>query len=574
MNTLISWHHLVGMDAFESNPNVQNSILESSAGDNERSVGYYKPNIWSYDHLQTLVTDYKCVTHSAQIEKLKDKLTSVLDQVTDASTKLQIIDNICKLGLFNLFKNIIMEVFDGMASDLKTNPNFIHNIRTAALCFRLLRQHGYTVSQGVFAEFLDEEGAVKDMACQDIKEVIELYEASYLALEDENMAKANAVLHENLKAMHHGLDDQNIVGQVVNALGLPQHWRAPWFGVRQQIDAYEIEFEKNSMLLELAKVNFRMVQATHQRDLRDLSMWWKSLGLVEKISVARDRLVESFLFAVGIAPEPHCVSLRKCLTKVISFILVLDDIYDVYGSLDELECFTKVIDRWEWDDTFQLPECMKICFSTLSDTTDEIAREIQKESGFCGALPYLRKAWADFCKSMLTEARRYNKRYTPTLEEYLITGWVSSSGSLLSLVILLHGREALTTEKLNVELKEMQSLIYYTSLIIRLCNDVATTAAELERGDSPSSILCYMREVGVTEEVARLRIDDMISNTWKKINAELLKESSVQPNVMNQILNTARVAHCFYHTGDGFGVQDGHIKRQIKDMLIEPLQLD
>lgn len=39
-----------------------------------------------------------------------------------------------------------------------------------------------------------------------------------------------------------------------------------------------------------------------------------------------------------------------------------------------------------------LPECMKICFSVLSDTTDEIAMEIQKETGFCGALPYLRKA--------------------------------------------------------------------------------------------------------------------------------------------------------------------------------------
>lgn len=73
--------------------------------------------------------------------------------------------------------------------------------------------------------------------------------------------------------------------------------------------------------------------------------WWKSLGLVEKISFARDRLVESFVFSVGIAPEPNYESLRKCLTKVISFILVLDDIYDVYGSLDELECFTKAVDR-------------------------------------------------------------------------------------------------------------------------------------------------------------------------------------------------------------------------------------
>ncbi|KAL8130135.1 hypothetical protein V2J09_019290 [Rumex salicifolius] len=504
------------------------------------------------------------VTHSAKEEKLKEKLVYVLDQVTDVSVKLQFIDKICNLGLNNHFNKEIMESFDEIALDLKTNPKFIKNVTTAAVCFRLLRQHGYTVSQGVLAEFLDDEGAIKYTVCQDIKGVIELYEASYLALEDDNLLiKAIEVLHGNLG------------GQVVSALGLPKYWKAQWFGVRQQIDAYEMEAEKNSMLLELAKVNFKRVQATHQRDLRDLSMWWKNLGLVEKMSFARDRLVESFVFAVGIAPEPHHECLRKCLTKVISFILVLDDIYDVYGSLNELECYTNIIDRWDWEETSQLPEIMKICFSVLNDTTNEIARDILNETGFCDALPYLRKAWADFCKSMLTEARQYNERYTPTLEDYLNTGWVSSSGSLLSMVILLFGRDDLTTEKLNVGLEEMHHLIYYASLIIRLCNDVATTAAELERGDSPSSILCYMREAGVTEEIARLRIKKMISTTWKKINAELLKEfSSVQPNVMIQILNTARVAHCFYHTGDGFGVQEGDIKKQIKQMLIEPLQLE
>ncbi|XP_073525768.1 uncharacterized protein [Phyllobates terribilis] len=538
--------------------NVQNSIILSSEQENGRPLGYYKPNIWSYDHLQTLVTDYEIITHNGKEEKLKQKLVTVLHQVTDVSVKLQLIDNICKLGLTSHFNKEIVESFDIIASDLNTNLN---SIKDAALCFRLLRQHGYIVSQGVLAEFLDDRGAIKDTKDQDIKEAIELYEASYLAVEDDNLLiKANALLHG---------------GEVVNTLGLPQHWKAQWFEVRQQIDTYGMEVERNSMLLELAKMNFKRVQATHQRDLRDLSLCWKSLGLVEKMSFARNRLVESFVVAVGIAPEPHYECLRKCLTKVISFILVLDDIYDVYRSLDDLECFTNIVNRWEWEETCQLPEFMKMCFSLLSDTTNEIAREILKETGFCGALPFLQKVWADFCKSMLTEARRYNERFTPTLEEYLNTGWVSSSGPLLSMVILLFGRdEVLTVENLNVRLEDMHDLVYCTSLIIRLCNDVATTAAELKRGDSPSSILCYMREVGVTEEEARIKIKKIILTTWNKINMELLKESStVQLNVKIQIVNTARVAHCFYHTGDGFGDQDGDIKNQIKNMLIEPCNL-
>ena len=43
-------------------------------------------------------------------------------------------------------------------------------------------------------------------------------------------------------------------------------------------------------------------------------------------------------------------------------------------------------------ETQQLPECMKICFLALYNTTNEIANEIQKEKG-CGnpLLPHLKE---------------------------------------------------------------------------------------------------------------------------------------------------------------------------------------
>lgn len=39
-----------------------------------------------------------------------------------------------------------------------------------------------------------------------------------------------------------------------------------------------------------------------------------------------------------------------------------------------------------------LPECMKICFQTLYDTTNDFAFDIQKEKGWNSALPHLQKA--------------------------------------------------------------------------------------------------------------------------------------------------------------------------------------
>lgn len=70
-----------------------------------------------------------------------------------------------------------------------------------------------------------------------------------------------------------------------------------------------------------------------------------NLGNKEKLSFSRDRLVESFLYAAAIAPEPQHGSLRKWLSKVIKLILIIDDVYDVYGSLEELECFTNAVER-------------------------------------------------------------------------------------------------------------------------------------------------------------------------------------------------------------------------------------
>ena len=60
---------------------------------------------------------------------------------------------------------------------------------------------------------------------------------------------------------------------------------------------------------------------------------------------ARDRLMENFLWTVGMIFEPQDGYCRRMSTKVITFINIIDDIYDVYGTLDELELFTDAVDR-------------------------------------------------------------------------------------------------------------------------------------------------------------------------------------------------------------------------------------
>ena len=44
--------------------------------------------------------------------------------------------------------------------------------------------------------------------------------------------------------------------------------------------------------------------------------------------------------------EPQYSLARKILTKVLTLTSVIDDIYDAYGTLEELEPFTEAIERF------------------------------------------------------------------------------------------------------------------------------------------------------------------------------------------------------------------------------------
>lgn len=82
--------------------------------------------------------------------------------------------------------------------------------------------------------------------------------------------------------------------------------------------------------------------------------------------------------------------------------------------------------------------------------------------------------WADFCKSLLVEAKWFSLGYTPSLEEYLENARVTSSGPL----ILTHAVLFIANGNLDIaeDLFESQrDLIYQSSLIIRICNDLGTS---------------------------------------------------------------------------------------------------
>lgn len=76
---------------------------------------------------------------------------------------------------------------------------------------------------------------------------------------------------------------------------------------------------------------------------------------------------------------------------------------------------------------------------------------------------------------MLVEAKWSKCGYTPSLKEYLEIARVSSSGALGLVHALLATNQAIPQNVLE-SLNNTPDTIYYSSMVIRLCNDLATSS--------------------------------------------------------------------------------------------------
>jgi (3S)-linalool synthase len=67
------------------------------------------------------------------------------------------------------------------------------------------------------------------------------------------------------------------------------------------------------------------------------------LGLAQEIPAARDQLLKWYMWSMAILQGSSHSTYRVELTKVISLVYVVDDIFDLIGTQDELSLFTEAI---------------------------------------------------------------------------------------------------------------------------------------------------------------------------------------------------------------------------------------
>ncbi|KAM3377904.1 hypothetical protein P3S68_010317 [Capsicum galapagoense] len=295
-----------------------------------------------------------------------------------------------------------------------------------------------------------------------------------------------------------------------NALEQSLHKSIPRVGTGYFISIYEEEEFKNDGLLRFAKLDFNLLQMLHKQELSEVSRWWKDLDFVTTLPYARDRTVECYFWTVGVYAEPQYSQARVMLAKTIAMISIVDDTFDAYGIVKELDVYRDAIQRWEIFHIDRLPDYMKICYKALLDHYNYYQMGLSKD-GRSDVVHYAKERMKEIVRNYFVEAK------------WFIEGLYAAC------------MKCATKEDFE-----------WLMTLCRVIDDIATYEVEKGRGQIATGIECYMRDYGVSTEEAMEKFQEMADTAWKDVNERILRPTAVSTKILTHILNLARIIDVTY----------------------------
>nr|GEY50362.1 camphene synthase [Tanacetum cinerariifolium] len=351
-----------------------------------RRSASYPPSLWPYERIQAITSKYTGEKYAARLETLKEEV-----------------------------RNIIYR-----ENEKKENP-----LSTLNLVDDLQRL-------GIWYHFVD-----------DISNVLDYVYYNYY----KSPAKWNT-LDLNLKALgfrllrHNGYYiTQDIFEDIKDEAGnFKGHLIEDTLGMLNLYEASYHSFEDENILDEARDFTAKYLQGSlgkiSDQYLSSLTSCALDMPLHWRIARVETKwFIEAYEKRIGMNPTGFAL------------ITSVDDVYDVHGTLDELEKFTDVISRWNIYAIEELPDYMKICFLAIYNS------------------------WEDLCNAYLVEARRYHTKYMPTFKEYLDIAEVSVAVPIL-LTYASFVMNVCSTEEVIQSMDIIKNLIHYSSLLLRLADDL------------------------------------------------------------------------------------------------------
>ncbi|KAE8674442.1 (+)-delta-cadinene synthase isozyme XC14 [Hibiscus syriacus] len=538
------------------------SSTHQSMSNHNRPIANFHPCVWGNIFLSCpSKTDFSDIPQKHG--ELKEEVRRMVKEAMhdELLHKLRLIDTIERLGVSYHFEREIEKALHNIfEQDWELDQT---HLEVTSLRFRLLRENGFNVPSEIFNKFKDGEGNFKNSLTSDVKGLLELYEAAHLRVHGEDILEEALVftISHLQSAKAAGSIEYPLSALVSNALNRPISKCLPRLEARRFIPIYQQDASHDKTLLKFAELDF--------------NLWWKDLDVETKLPFIRNRSVEGYFWILGVYFEPQYSYAREILTKILLMISIMDDIYDAYGTYEELELLTIAIQRWDADCLDQLPEYMKFFYKPMLDFYGELEEAMAKQ-GKSYRFQYAKDTFKQLSESYFVENKWYQEKYVPTMEEYMRNALVTAGYVLLTIASFIGMEDSVTPEIFKWAFSNPK-IVSASSVVCRLMDDIASHKFEQERGHVQSAVECYMRQHGVSEEEACSELKKQVENAWKDINYEIIfsETTKVIPMpVLRRSLNLTRVIEFLYKDGDD---QYTHVGKVTKDgvasLLIDPVSV-
>ncbi|CAL4896107.1 unnamed protein product [Urochloa decumbens] len=515
-----------------------------------QNAGIFHPSIWGdffLGYSNPAASSQQQTQMAERADKLKEEVAEMIASSTFSSLheRLHLIDALERLCLDHLFE----EEINAALSQIETADVSGYDLGTVALWFCLLRKHRYRVSPDVFVRFKNEDGG---FLAESPADLLSLYNAAHMSTHGETILdEAILFTRKHLEISLHDMEGSLLAREIKSALEIPLPRRVRIYESKYYISAYEKDGTLPETILQLAKLNSNIMQLHHQHELTIITRWWKDLHIETKLPFARDRVVECYLWILGVYFEPCYSRSRVILTMIIAIVTLLDDIYDSFATPEECELLTKCIESWDAKAAHGLPECMKFALEKILDSYQTIENMLHQEEKY--RMSYLKYFTEDLVKSFNMEVKMLEDGYIPkSVEEHLQVSIRTGGCPILSCASFV-GMNDIATKDAFDWVSSVPNMVKALSRVLRLLDDLQSYEREKLIPHVASTIDSYMKEHNVSIEVACEKIHDLKEESWKDFNSEWLNPDNAYPKqLLERIFNLTRTMEFMYNQEDNF----------------------
>ncbi|KAK9074296.1 hypothetical protein SSX86_006893 [Deinandra increscens subsp. villosa] len=533
-----------------------------------------------------------------QNSRCLDYLTSLLEKFgtavptiypLDLYARLYMVDQLERLGITRHFTEEIQAVLDeAYRCWMQRDEQIFMNAGTCALAFRVLRTNGYQISSDALVEITKEGSYMSphEGPFEDIYASLEVYQASHILYQDEpafgglNLISSD-FLKRKIRTKSNDQLSKYFHKQVDDALRFPFYGGLERLSTRRNIQNYNAHDTRilkttycspnisNEDFIRLAEEDFNASQSIFRAELKDLERWVVENNL-DKIK-SRQKMTYCYFSVASTLSSPELSDARITWAKGGFLATIVDDFFDVVGSVDELVNLIQCVEKiWNVNvDTDCCSEEVRIIFLAIKNVVSWIGDMAYKWQAR-DVTSHVVQCWLNLINSMLIEAKWGRDSVVPTMNDYMENGYVSYSLGTFVLPALYFIGPKLSED--IVQSSEYHNLYKLMSTQGRLLNDIRSFKREREDGKLNAVMLHknYGKNEIEEDEIVK-DIKMQIDNLEKKLMQLVLETKKViVPKACKDVFwKMCCVNKFFYATDDGF--TGDNILHSVKNVLYEPV---